>query len=223
MTATTPYRTYLSEQQIPTAWYNLRADMPEKPEPMRLPSGEVATHADLAPIFADALIDQELDDETAYFDIPEPVREMYKVYRPSPAHGSRPRSVRLARDSRRAARSTCWLRTVRGREPSVTRTYPDCVLVAVGIGPQTVRNPHVPETRAGSGRSAAQNRPQPARPPDENGPDAERAPGPRKCPLPEGTTRRRSSCARARSTRAPRREATRRPCRRAPSGSCTPR
>ena len=84
MTGTTPYRTYLSEQQIPTAWYNLRADMPEKPEPMRLPNGAVATHADLAPVFADALIDQELDDETAYFEIPEPVREMYKVYRPSP-------------------------------------------------------------------------------------------------------------------------------------------
>lgn len=84
MTGTTPYRTYLSEQQIPTAWYNLRADMPEKPEPMRLPTGAVATHADLAPVFADALIDQELDDETAYFEIPEPVREMYKVYRPSP-------------------------------------------------------------------------------------------------------------------------------------------
>ena len=84
MTGTTPYRTYLSEQQIPTAWYNLRADMPGKPEPMRLPSGAVATHADLAPVFADALIDQELDYETAYFEIPEPVREMYKVYRPSP-------------------------------------------------------------------------------------------------------------------------------------------
>lgn len=84
MTGTTPYRSYLSEQQIPTAWYNLRADMPGKPEPMRLPSGAVATHADLAPVFADALIDQELDDETAYFEIPEPVREMYKVYRPSP-------------------------------------------------------------------------------------------------------------------------------------------
>lgn len=84
MTGTTPYRTYLSEQQIPTAWYNLRADMPGKPEPMRLPTGAVATHADLAPVFADALIDQELDDDTAYFEIPEPVREMYKVYRPSP-------------------------------------------------------------------------------------------------------------------------------------------
>ena len=84
MTGTTPYRTYLSEQQIPTAWYNLRADMSGKPEPMRLPSGAVATHADLAPVFADALIDQELDDDTAYFEIPAAVREMYKVYRPSP-------------------------------------------------------------------------------------------------------------------------------------------
>ncbi len=84
MIGTTPYRTYLSEQQIPTAWHNLRADMPEKPEPMRLPNGAVATHADLAPVFADALIDQELDDETPYVEIPEPVREMYKVYRPSP-------------------------------------------------------------------------------------------------------------------------------------------
>ena len=84
MIGTTPYRTYLSEQQIPTAWYNLRADMPEKPEPMRLPNGAVATHADLAPVFADTLIDQELDDETPYVEIPEPVREMYKVYHPSP-------------------------------------------------------------------------------------------------------------------------------------------
>ena len=84
MIGSTPYRTYLSEQQIPTAWYNLRAEMPEKPEPMRLPNGAVATHDDLAPVFADALIDQELDDDTAYVEIPEPVREMYKVYRPSP-------------------------------------------------------------------------------------------------------------------------------------------
>ena len=79
-----PYRLYLTEDQIPKAWYNLRADMPEKPEPMRLPNGAVATKPDIAPVFADALIDQELDDDTAYFDIPEPVLEMYKVYRPSP-------------------------------------------------------------------------------------------------------------------------------------------
>lgn len=79
-----PYRLYLTEDQIPKAWYNLRADMPEKPEPMRLPNGAVATKPDIAPVFADALIDQELDDDTPYFDIPESVLEMYKVYRPSP-------------------------------------------------------------------------------------------------------------------------------------------
>ena len=81
---TEPYRVYLSEDQIPRQWYNLRADMPEKPEPMRLPNGKVATKEDIAPVFADKLIDQELDDDTPYFDIPEPVLEMYKVYRPSP-------------------------------------------------------------------------------------------------------------------------------------------
>lgn len=79
-----PYRLYLTEDQITKAWYNLRADMPEKPEPMRLPTGKIATHEDLAPVFADALIDQELDDTTALIDIPDPVLEMYKVYRPSP-------------------------------------------------------------------------------------------------------------------------------------------
>lgn len=79
-----PYRLYLTEDQIPKAWYNLRADMPEKPEPMRLPNGAVATKPDIAPVFADGLIDQELDDDTPYFNIPEPVLEMYKVYRPSP-------------------------------------------------------------------------------------------------------------------------------------------
>ena len=82
--ANAPYRTYLSEGQIPTQYYNLRADMPTKPEPMRLPNGVVAEFEHIAPVFADELVRQELDDETAYFDIPEGVREMYKVYRPSP-------------------------------------------------------------------------------------------------------------------------------------------
>lgn len=79
-----PYRLYLREDQIPTQWYNLRADMPEPPEPMRLPDGRVAEAADIAPVFCDELVRQELDDETAYVDIPEEVLEMYKVYRPSP-------------------------------------------------------------------------------------------------------------------------------------------
>ena len=83
-TANAPYRLYLSEDQIPRRWYNLRADMPNKPEPMRLPNGKIATATDIAPVFADELIAQELDDTTPYFDIPEPVLEMYRVYRPSP-------------------------------------------------------------------------------------------------------------------------------------------
>ena len=79
-----PYRLYLNESQIPTKFYNLRADMPEKPEPMRLPDGKVAEAVDIAPVFCDELCRQELDDDTAFFDIPEGVQEMYKVYRPSP-------------------------------------------------------------------------------------------------------------------------------------------
>ena len=79
-----PYRLYLREDQIPTAWYNLRADMPTPPEPMRLPNGEVARPEDIAPVFADELVRQELDNTTRYVPIPEPVMEMYRVYRPSP-------------------------------------------------------------------------------------------------------------------------------------------
>lgn len=79
-----PNRLYLRENQIPTAWYNLRADMPEAPEPMRLPNGDVARPQDIMPVFCDKLVEQELDDTTPYFDIPEPVMEMYRIYRPSP-------------------------------------------------------------------------------------------------------------------------------------------
>ncbi len=79
-----PYRLYLREDQIPTAWYNLRADMPTPPEPMRLAGGEVARPEDIAPVFADELVRQELDNTTRYVPIPEPVMEMYRVYRPSP-------------------------------------------------------------------------------------------------------------------------------------------
>ena len=86
MTETTnqPYRPYLREEQIPTQYYNLRADMVEKPEPMRLPDGTIAQLEHLTPVFAEELVKQELDNDTAYIDIPEGVREMYRVYRPSP-------------------------------------------------------------------------------------------------------------------------------------------
>ncbi len=79
-----PYRLYLREDQIPTQYYNLRADMPHPPAPMRLPDGTVAQFEHIAPVFADELVRQELDDETPYVDIPAGIQEMYKVYRPSP-------------------------------------------------------------------------------------------------------------------------------------------
>ena len=79
-----PYRVYLNEDQIPTQYYNLRADMPTVPDPMRLPNGAVAEFEHIAPVFADELVRQELDNDTRYVDIPEGIREMYKVYRPSP-------------------------------------------------------------------------------------------------------------------------------------------
>lgn len=79
-----PYRVYLSDSEIPTQWYNLRADMPEKPDPMLLCNGQVAQKEDLEHIFCKDLIEQEFNTADAYIDIPEPVREMYRVYRPSP-------------------------------------------------------------------------------------------------------------------------------------------
>jgi tryptophan synthase beta chain len=83
--ANIPYRTYLNEKQIPDAWYNMRSDMKEKPDPMLDPvSGKPVCAEDLFPVFAEKLVMQELDDKTAYFDIPGGVMDLYKVYRPSP-------------------------------------------------------------------------------------------------------------------------------------------
>ena len=80
-----PHRFYLTENQIPRQWYNLRADMKELPDPMLHPgTGKPITEADLAPIFCEKLAKQELDHTTRYFDIPEPVLNLYKSYRPSP-------------------------------------------------------------------------------------------------------------------------------------------
>ena len=83
--ANIPYKIYLSENELPKAWYNVRADMQNKPAPLLHP----ATHQpmrfeDLRPIFCDELIRQELDDTTAYIPIPTEIRDFYKMYRPSP-------------------------------------------------------------------------------------------------------------------------------------------
>lgn len=80
-----PHRFYLTEEQMPTQWYNLRADMKELPEPMINPATlDTATEEDLYPVFCKELARQEMDNETRYFDIPQEILEMYKIYRPSP-------------------------------------------------------------------------------------------------------------------------------------------
>ena len=80
-----PYKIYLEENEMPTAWYNLRADMKVKPAPLLNPgTGKPLTAEELSPIFCDELVAQELDDTTPYIEIPEEIRDFYKMYRPSP-------------------------------------------------------------------------------------------------------------------------------------------
>lgn len=80
-----PHRIYLTEEQMPKQWYNLRADMKELPEPMINPGTmQPAAEAELYPIFCKELAHQEMDNTTRYVDIPEEVQEFYKMYRPSP-------------------------------------------------------------------------------------------------------------------------------------------
>ena len=80
-----PYKIYLAENEIPTQWYNVRADMKNKPAPLLNPgTGQPLTLEELSPIFCEELCRQELDNDTAYFDIPEEIQNFYKMYRPSP-------------------------------------------------------------------------------------------------------------------------------------------
>ena len=80
-----PYKIYLDETEIPKYWYNVRADMKTKPAPLLNPgTHQPLTAEDLAPIFCEELIKQELDNDTAYVEIPQEIRDFYKMYRPSP-------------------------------------------------------------------------------------------------------------------------------------------
>lgn len=80
-----PYKIYLEESEMPKAWYNLRADMKNKPAPLLNPGTHQPMKAEeLAGVFCDELIKQELDDTTHFFEIPEEIRNFYKMYRPSP-------------------------------------------------------------------------------------------------------------------------------------------
>lgn len=82
---TIPYKIYLNETEMPKAWYNLRADMKVKPAPLLNPGTHEPMKAEeLAGVFCEELIKQELDDTTPFFEIPEPIRNFYKMYRPSP-------------------------------------------------------------------------------------------------------------------------------------------
>ena len=80
-----PYKIYLSEDEMPHAWYNLRADMKNKPAPLLNPGTlQPMTAQELEGVFCSELVKQELDDQTAYFEIPREIRDFYKMYRPSP-------------------------------------------------------------------------------------------------------------------------------------------
>lgn len=80
-----PYKIYLSEDEIPKAWYNLRADMKNKPAPLLNPgTHQPLTAEELAPVFCKELVEQELDDTTPFIEIPQEIRDFYKMYRPAP-------------------------------------------------------------------------------------------------------------------------------------------
>ena len=80
-----PYKIYLNENEMPKQWYNVRADMKNKPAPL-LNSATLKpiTFEELRPVFCDELIKQELDDVNPYIDIPEEILKFYKMYRPAP-------------------------------------------------------------------------------------------------------------------------------------------
>ena len=80
-----PYKIYLEESEMPKAWYNLRADMINKPAPLLNPETlKPMTAEELSEVFCDELVRQELDETNAYIEIPEEIRNFYKMYRPSP-------------------------------------------------------------------------------------------------------------------------------------------
>ena len=80
-----PYKFYLSEDEMPRTWYNVRADMKVKPAPLRNPAtGAPMSFDDLRPVFCDELIRQELDNDDREIPIPDEIRVFYKMYRPSP-------------------------------------------------------------------------------------------------------------------------------------------
>ncbi|MBO7451243.1 MAG: pyridoxal-phosphate dependent enzyme, partial [Clostridiales bacterium] len=80
-----PYKIYLEESEMPKAWYNVRADMKNKPAPLLNPGTlQPMTVEELSVVFCEELAKQELDNDTAFIDIPDEIKGFYKMYRPSP-------------------------------------------------------------------------------------------------------------------------------------------
>ena len=79
------YKIYLEESEMPKQWYNVRADMKKKPAPLLNPATkQPVTAEELEAVFCKELVKQELDDTTAYIDIPQEILNFYRMYRPSP-------------------------------------------------------------------------------------------------------------------------------------------
>ena len=84
-TKTIPYKIYLAESEMPRYWYNIRADMVQKPAPLLHPGTHAPMSAqELSAVFCDELVRQELDNDTREYPIPQEIRDFYKMYRPSP-------------------------------------------------------------------------------------------------------------------------------------------
>jgi len=80
-----PYKIYLEESEMPRQWYNVRADMKNKPAPLLHPGTQKPmTEEELQGVFCDELVKQELNNTDAYIDIPEEILDFYKMYRPAP-------------------------------------------------------------------------------------------------------------------------------------------
>lgn len=80
-----PYKIYLEEKEMPVNWYNVRADMKKKPAPLLNPgTGQPMTAEELNTVFCEELVKQELNETDRYIEIPEEIRDFYKMYRPSP-------------------------------------------------------------------------------------------------------------------------------------------
>ncbi len=85
MSETIPYKIYLSENELPASWYNVRADMKNKPSPLLNPATfKPCTAEELSHVFCNELVKQELNESDAYIPIPDEIREFYKMYRPAP-------------------------------------------------------------------------------------------------------------------------------------------